>query len=186
MRPIFKSVIAAGALLLSGHSMAGTVSVEWVSPEKYTDIEAVRGNQSSFNQTVFYQFEKQFKRLAQDLPEGHHWQVSVKDVNLMGEVRPKKSAGMGQDRFTELYHRTVKQNRFVLSWQVTDAQGNVIAKADDQVIKYKQTWRKRNVTLNPRPFTTEKYLLKNWFYKEMVPQLHAASGASGQTKTLSA
>ena len=182
MKPTIKSLIAAGALLLSGHSMAGTVSVEWVSPQNYTDIAAEQGEQSRFNQRVFYHLEKQFRRLAGELPDGYHWQVSVTDVNLAGSVSGRKYQGMGEFPPGIPLKKSSNKNCFELSWQVTDARGNVIAKNEDDAVEFTRKGRKYNHSRVRQPFTGERYLLKYWFYQVMLPQLDAGqpSGVSGK------
>ncbi len=88
VRPLLAwALAAAGVLGLSAHEparAAGTVTVDWVKPEQYSDA----GRGPLERERTLKTLTEFFASLGRDLPDGQALKVEVLDLDLAGELRP--------------------------------------------------------------------------------------------------
>lgn len=65
---------------------AATVEVKWTNPDSYRDIHHGDGFKESYRETLFYNLDKHFAKLAEELPEDQHLVIEVLNVDLAGDV----------------------------------------------------------------------------------------------------
>ena len=80
-------------MVLTTTAWAGTAKVTWDDPDSYRDVRAAEENQTRFERRVFDGLEAHFQELAEKLPENHVLEVTVKDLDLAGEVLPINIGG---------------------------------------------------------------------------------------------
>src|SRR5690606_26810573 len=82
-----KILLLCGVSLLTvGAAQAGEVSVQWQQPEKFTDIRPVNDTRKAYRERILRKFDSFFAELADRLPEGYKWEVTVTDLDLAGDV----------------------------------------------------------------------------------------------------
>ena len=146
--------------MLSFSAYAAKVEVEWVSPDKYSDIRNGEENRSYFRENLFYNIEKKLGKLAEKLPENQQLKVSISDVDLAGEILMNR--GYLLRVIKQLYSPRIK-----FSYQLLDE--------NNQVIKHgEEDFRDTNFMLHNHAryrneqFGYEKHLLEKWFKKNLL------------------
>lgn len=86
-RPLRAAVLAAATMLAAvALSAAAEVEVRWLQPEQYSDAGRTPYDRERAMQTL----GGHFARLGQRLPAGRTLQVEVLDVDLAGEIEPRR------------------------------------------------------------------------------------------------
>jgi hypothetical protein len=67
-------------------SSAASVEVEWISPEKFSDINAGEAHKKHFREKTFKSFEEYFAKLAESLPKNQKLVFDVTNIDLAGNV----------------------------------------------------------------------------------------------------
>lgn len=73
-------------LNVSFNSIAAEAVVDWKSPDKYRDIHAGEGFQDDYQESVFYNLDKHFQKLADKLPSENTLKIKVTNIDLAGDV----------------------------------------------------------------------------------------------------
>jgi hypothetical protein len=149
--------IAAMALATAG-AQAATVNVQWNDPKEYRDIRAVQSSQQRFEERVIEELEEEFRDEAAKLPADQTLNISVKDVNLAGEV----------EYFYRDYPfglrviRNVDFPQLELSYELRDANDQVIQSGDETLqdlgFRFDAPTRADRSTLR-----YEKALIHEWY-----------------------
>lgn len=87
MKILKTSLTAFLLFIFAGSTSAAEIEVEWVNPDKYTDIHPASGSKEHFKNRTFKGFEKHFAKLASKLPEGQLLKLIVTNVDLAGDAR---------------------------------------------------------------------------------------------------
>ena len=162
-----------GALFISFSPLAlpvapqdSQVTVQWQEPENYTDI--LSGDQSRlyYQKRVFANFEKYFAKLSRRLPQGYQWNIKVTDIDLAGDINNAYSQGHRKIRVIGRLFKT----KVAFSYQLRDAQGRVVAEADE-VLKENMIERFPRIAVKQGSFAYEKYMIKQWFNKVLMVQV---------------
>jgi Protein of unknown function (DUF3016) len=142
---------------------AGDVSVKWQNPDNYTDINPAEQDKDKFDANLFKSFDNIFSNLAQKLPDNYHWQITVTDLDLAGDVRPAK-AGAGK-----LMREMKPGYRPAMSfdYKLTDDKNNVVK--EGKVDIKDPTFMSRSPKLlgvNVKPFPYEEFMINQWFAQQ--------------------
>lgn len=154
-----KSLIAAACgLAMSAGAQAATVAFEHADPNDFRDIRATNESQKKFQEGVIRELEEQFRKEAAALPEGQTLQVTLKDIDLAGDV--------------EYFHRwypfglrvvrNVDVPRMEFSYVLRDADGAVIRAGDE---KLSDLGFRNNALIDrqQQPLDYEKRLISDWY-----------------------
>ncbi len=163
---------AFSAILLAGLSApvwsAAEVEVKWEDPDSYTDVKPANESRGGFQKRTFNALEEYFAELAESLPDGQTWSVTVTNLDLAGQVWPSSFVGFGSSAGTDI--RLIKEidiPRIAFSYTLTDASGATIKSAD---VKLKDMGfmdglaRKRHRD----NLAYEKEMIREWFNEEMT------------------
>lgn len=134
---------------------AATVEVTFTEPEKYVDIRSGDVNRKHYRKNVFYNIEKQLKKLAKKLPEDNILKVDVIDIDLAGDIRLIDARSI----------RVVKEPlapRLKFTYQLLDKNNKVI-KAGEENIRDASFLMHQSIRYRNESFGHEKKLLARWF-----------------------
>lgn len=144
-----------------------TVKVNWQNPEKYSDIRPSSGTKKAYQKRVISAFDKIWADLAAKLPAGHSLLVTVKDLDLAGDVNPMYRIDHSDIRVVkEIYFP-----RMTFDYQLLDSNGQVVLAEQDVKIKDMGFMNSSPIGLGSTEFVYEKQMLKNWFQKTLTPKL---------------
>lgn len=159
IRHIFAAGVASLLALSATQAPAATVELEWGDPAKFRDIRAASEGQVRFQEQVMSQLEEIFrKKGTASLEEGQTLHISVKDVDLAGEIEyfhPNYPQGL---RIV----RNVDSPAFVLSYELRDADGSVLKSGEDRIRDLGFNYKTLNM-LDRTPLRHEKELINQWY-----------------------
>ena len=148
------------------YAQAATVEVEFTDPDKYVDIRSGEKHSKHFRDDVFYNVEKQLKKLAKDLPEEQVLMVKFTDMDLAGDIR--MSHGRLMRVVTQMY-----APRLAFSYELVDKDKNILKQGEENIrntsFMSNQSLRYRNDALG-----FEKHLLEKWFDEAFEEKLITA------------
>jgi hypothetical protein len=159
MKTLHKTLIAtACGLAMSAGAQAATVAFEYTNPEDFRDIRATEQSQPKFEQSVLRELEAEFRDQAAKLPDGQTLHVTLKDVDLAGDI--------------EYFHRSypfglrvireVDFPQMELSYELRDASGAVIKSGDDKISDMSFHFPTFASRVNTDPLDYEKALIRDW------------------------
>ena len=159
------AVLTVTALLglFSLPAWSAQVQVVWQEPAKYTDINPGEEQKDQFEAKLLLEFNKIFTTLGQNLPDQLHWEVTVTDLDLAGEVRQPPQGGGRQIRLVTSTERPA----ISFSYKLTDAQGQLVKQ--DTVDLKDPLFLSRSaklVGLREKPFPYEEYMIRRWFEEQ--------------------
>jgi hypothetical protein len=169
------AVLCAAALSFQLHATTSekaepisAIKVNWINPEKFSDIRPATGTRKSYQERVIKGLDNIWADLATKLPPGYSMEISIKDVDLAGDVNP-----MYRVNNTEI--RVIKDiyfPRMTLDYVLLDANKQPVKQETDVKIKDMgfMTSSKMNHKHKYQEFTYEYAMLKRWFDKVIVPQ----------------
>ena len=140
------------------------LTLHFEQPERFTDLRAASESQLRFQARTLAGFERIFAELADELPDGWTWQVTITDIDLAGDVRHD----VGEERF-----RTVTAShppRIHLKHRLLDDQGEVIVEAEERLIDLSFMHRLPSATLRHQTLHYEHQMLKRWFEQSIRPE----------------
>lgn len=141
---------------------AATVEVEWSTPEKYRDIHAGEGFQNDYQQGVFFNLEKHFRKLAKKLPEENSLKIKVTNLDLAGDVH---SGGI--DLLRVITDRYPPRIRF--EYQYLDINKKVLL--NEQVSYRDLSFMAGSTRYRGHYLAHEKKMLDRWFKKHFEKRL---------------
>ena len=159
MKHLHKTLIAtACGLAMSAGAHAATVAFEYTNPDDFRDIRATEQSQPKFEQNVLRELEDEFRAEAAKLPEGQTLHVTLKDIDLAGDI----------EYFHQSYPfglrviRDVDFPRMELSYELRDADGQVLKSGEDKVSDMGFRTPAFEARLNMEPLDYEKALIRDW------------------------
>lgn len=154
-----KTLIAtACGLALSGGAQAATVAFEYTNPDDFRDIRATEESQPKFEQGVLRELEDEFREEAAKLPDGQTLHVTLKDVDLAGDIEYFHHAYP----FGLRVIRNIDFPQMELSYELRDASGAVIKSGEDRVADMSFHFPTYATRLHQQPLDYEKALIKQW------------------------
>lgn len=159
MKTLHKTLIAtACGLAMSAGAQAATVAFEYTNPEDFRDIRATEQSQPKFEQSVLRELEDEFRAQAATLPEGQTLHVTLKDVDLAGDI----------EYFHHSYPfglrviREVDFPQMELSYELRGAGGEVIKSGEERLSDMSFHFPAFASRLNVEPLDYEKALIRDW------------------------
>lgn len=144
-----------------------TVKVNWQNPEKYSDIRPSSGTKKAYQKRVITAFDKIWADFAKKLPAGYNLIVTVKDLDLAGDVNPMYRIDHSDIRVV----KDIYFPRMTIDYQLLDSQGQVLAAEQDVKIKDMGFMNSAPIGLGSSEFVYEKQMLKDWFQKTLTPKI---------------
>lgn len=113
------------SVLFVGSAVAAEVEVDWVEPDKFTDVEPeYLDADNEYRQNLFDRVEHYLERMAgRYVEEGNTLRIQIHDWDMAGQVMTQNEAGTGRER-----ERNIMDNdypRMTISYQLVDSDGNV-------------------------------------------------------------
>lgn len=142
------------------------VSVTWQEPDDYRDIDPANQTRGAFRKSLFKNLENYFNELAEGLPEGATWDITVTDLDLAGQVWPASFIGFSTAGSDVRLVKRVDIPRIAFSYTLKDASGAEIKSADVSIkdMGFMDNIGQRNRWDN---FRYEKHMLAEWFEEEL-------------------
>lgn len=137
---------------------AGTVTVEFLHPETYTDVHV----DGDVNVQVLQPLTQIFKRLGQRLPADQTLAIQVSDIDLAGDWRPPPRLGLEVRVMTP-----ASWPRIDLHYQLKDASGRDL-QAGDAEIKDMGYQDSVATLFDSTPLRYEQKMLRDWFTQTFV------------------
>lgn len=161
------SWVLAACILVPTYTMAGEVSVNWIKPEKFKDMDPVSGVKKPFQERVMKSLTDYWQGFADDLPKGYKLQVDITDVDLAGDVRPSLGAGHSDLRIM----RDIFFPKMEFSYTLKDATGEMVSKGDEVIkdMNYLFHVDTRSRSHNLKSWHYEKRMIKKWFHTKLKP-----------------
>ena len=162
------ALVAAG---LAAGSQAAQVTVEWQSPQQFTDIGSNDGSQDKFRAALFGALDAVFAEQAAQLPGGQTLEVTVTNLDMAGAMRVGPRGG---------YQRVVQASQFpqiTLDYRLLDADGNVLASQSGQTFKYLGFYDATNAVRqadSAQPFYFESEMIRTWYARAFAPAIAVA------------
>ena len=153
--------LAASGLAFGAAGTPDQVSVAFVHPEKFTDLQDRRFPDERVTQAYTDDLRRFIeKRAADDLGPGRKLEVTITDIDMAGEIEPN---GFHGDDYRLLRDSTPP--RIDLSFRIVDAGGQVLKSGDRHLtdLAYQQPETK---TLDTSLYF-EKKLLSSWLSDEL-------------------
>ena len=157
-------LLAAGAAAEPEQTSHPALTLRFEQPERFTDLRAASESQLQFQARTLAGFERIFAELADELPDGWTWQVTITDIDLAGDVRHD----VGAERF-----RTVTASyppRVNLNHRLLDDQGEVVMDAEERLLDLSFMHRLPGSTLRHQTLHYEHQMLKRWFEQSIRPK----------------
>lgn len=170
------TLVAMGALFaLSyqvGVAQAASLEVEWVEPQKYTDVRPSNESRKRFRERTFTQLEEHMSELAAELPETYKLSMTVTDLDLAGQVFPSNFVGLGNGAAGDI--RVIKDvfiPRMAFDYQLVDENGTVIASGTEVKLRDMNFRNGLVRRFEHEPYVYEKQMIEDWFMDELMPNL---------------
>lgn len=163
--------LAMSSFTLSAQTPESTIKVEWVQPEKYTDIRPSNESKAMYRKHVIESFDKFWTKLSEKLPQGYKLALTIKDVDLAGDVNPLY-------RVDNRDIRVIKDMYFpkiTLDYQLQDAAGAVVASEQNVKIKDMNFMSSVGLRFSSQEFGHEKNMLEKWFTKTILAKTSAGA-----------
>jgi hypothetical protein len=164
MKNVIRTLAVSGLLALAAGAASADVSVNYIEPERFSDLPFTPWERES----VLKELTQHFAKLGAQLPPGQNLRIEVKDIDLAGREYPSrgthdlriiKSNGADWPRID--LHYTIESNGQVL--RSGDAQLRDMAFMD-HIGRYSDGENLRY----------ERRMIDDWFYATILPRERAA------------
>ncbi|SEO52611.1 Protein of unknown function [Duganella sp. CF517] len=161
MRLMTKPLVAAALALLASGAAWADVSVTFVKPEEFTDMPRSPIERERLQKD----FAQYFASLDKQLPPGQNLSIEVVDIDLAGQLWPRRSGGedirimRGGADWPQMHLRyTLEEN------------GQVLRSGDERLsnMNYQQRMGRHSDSDTLR---YEKQMIDEWFGKTIVPKV---------------
>lgn len=159
MKTTFKPLALAGLLALAAGSAAAATTVNYIQPDRFSDIPF----SSWEREDTLKQLTDHFTKLGESLPPGQDLRIDVLDVDLAGREIP--SARSGRD--LRIMTGRADWPRMKLRYAVE--QGGQVIKSGESQIQDMNYQNHLNRYFDSDPFRYEKQMMDDWFVKNIGP-----------------
>lgn len=167
MKMYVVGLIAVASCQLLAQTPAPAVKVNWEQPEKYTDVRPANGTKAGYIRHVIASFEPFWQKLGNKLPAGYSVEISIKDVDLAGDVNPLYQVDHRDIRvLKDIYFPKV-----TLDYKLLDAARHVVDEGKDVKIKDMNFMYGASIKHASQEFSHEKNMLDKWFQTTFVNKL---------------
>lgn len=160
------SVFASDDQQVETDNISERLHIEFIEPEKFTDIRPSNQSRAHFTKQVLTQFSEYFDEIAQKLPDGQVLDVKVTDIDLAGDTRsPRFSLSSMLSEVRVVEH--IFFPRLEFEYEVKDKNGEVL-QAQAVSIKDMNFMNRNLISHNRNRFPYEKRLLDDWYRDTFV------------------
>jgi len=161
MRLMTKPLLAAALALLASGAAWADVSVTFVKPEEFTDMPRSQIERERLQKD----FAQYFASLNKQLPAGQNLKIEVLDIDLAGQLWPRRSGGEdirimrgGADWPQMRLRYTLEEN------------GQTLRSGDERLsnMNYQQRMGRHS---DSDALRYEKQMIDEWFGKTIVPKV---------------
>ncbi len=146
------------------------VQVNWQQPEKFTDIRPSNSTRKAYQNRVIKAFDKIWADVAKDLPAGYQLAITVKDLDLAGDVNPLYRIDNNDIRVV----KDIYFPRMTIDYRLTDAAGQQVDAGTDVKIKDSSFMSTQPTGFRGDEFAYEKRMLKDWYRKTISAKVSPA------------
>jgi hypothetical protein len=164
MKNVIRTLAVSGLLALAAGAASADVSVNYIEPERFSDLPFTPWERES----VLTDLTAHFAKLGAQLPPGQNLRIEVKDIDLAGREYPGRGA-------RDL--RIIKSNgadwpRIDLHYTI-ESDGQVVRSGDAQLrdMGFMGRIGRYNDGDNLR---YERRMIDDWFYSTILPRERAA------------
>jgi len=162
-RWIFLSLAALAATdPVSAAPSVARVQVEFVNPQKFTDLKADASGSQKGRENYLGQLKSYLEHQAGgQLPEGQRLTVSITNIDMAGEFEPWRGQSLTNVRVVKDQYPP----RIELSFKVTDAKGKLLREGSSEL---RNLSFMKDASINRQdPLRHEKKLLDDWLRREV-------------------
>lgn len=151
--------LCAGALLSCSAVATASVTVEFDTPDHYTDV---RGHEGRLQMDIFDPLSEYLGTLSHRLPEGEDLKIEIVDIDLAGEMLP---SGPYHEPMRVL--RASTWPRIKLKYQLENASGEDL-RSGEATLSDMDYLNTSGTLSSTDPLRYEKRLLRDWIDREFV------------------
>ena len=164
MKIVIRHLAAAGLLALAAGSAFAGVTVNYIEPDRFTDVPFTPWEREETLKSL----TEHFAKLGAELPPGQNLRIDIKDIDLAGREYPGRG---GRDL------RVVRSNgpdwpRIDLHYTV-EQDGRVLRSGDAQ-LRDMAFMDRINRAGDSDALRFEKRMIDDWFYQEVMPRERSA------------
>jgi hypothetical protein len=159
MKTTTTTLALAGLLALVSSSASAATTVNYVQPDKFSDVPFTPWERED----TLKQITDHFNKLGESLPPGQDLRVDVLDIDLAGREIP--SARNGRD--IRVMRGMADWPRMTLRYAVE--QNGQVVKSGESQIQDMDYQNHMNHYFDSDPFRYEKQMLDDWFVKNIGP-----------------
>jgi hypothetical protein len=149
----------AALLALAAHSASAAATVNYVQPDRFTDLPFTPWERDN----VLQQITEHFTKLSKELPPGQDLRIDVLDIDLAGREIP--NAHQGRD--IRVMRGAADWPRMHLRYAV-EQNGQVIKSGEAQ-LQDMDYQNHLNRYFDSEPLRYEKQMIDDWFEKTIAP-----------------
>jgi hypothetical protein len=164
MKNVIRTLAAGGLLALAAGAASADVSVNYIEPERFSDLPFTPWERES----VLKDLTAHFAKLGAQLPSGQNLRIEVKDIDLAGREYP----GRGARDLRIIKSNGVDWPRIDLHYTI-ESNGQVLRSGDAQLrdMSFMDRIGRYNDGDNLR---YERRMIDDWFYSAILPRERAA------------
>lgn len=151
-----RSLITALFCAVTLPVFAGEAKVDFVQPEKFTDIRNVNDSLEDAQIRVSKEFSLYFSDLAKTLPDGYTLEVQVTDIDLAGRIEYNYARTMRDIRVL----KDIDWPKMSLSYTLKNPQQEVVASGKEDI---RDMYYLSKANLSSSDYKYEEQMLKEWF-----------------------
>ncbi|WP_036172474.1 DUF3016 domain-containing protein [Massilia sp. 9096] len=159
MKTTLETLALAGLLALAAGGAAAATTVNYIQPDKFSDIPFTPWERED----ALKHITDHFNKLGESLPPGQDLRIDVLDVDLAGREIP--SARNGRD--LRIMTGRADWPRMKLRYAVE--QGGQVIKSGESQIQDMDYQNHLNQYFDSDPFRYEKQMMDDWFVKNIGP-----------------
>jgi hypothetical protein len=158
MKPLIRQLAIAGACLLSAGTALAGVTVNYVQPDKFTDMPFASWDRED----VLKQVTEHFQKLGRQLPPDQNLTIDVLDLDLAGTIYPGSRSG----REIRIMKGGADWPRMQLRYSLEE-RGAVVASGEAKLsdMMYQQKYNRYPAS---EPLRYEKRMMDEWFDKTIL------------------
>jgi hypothetical protein len=137
------------------------LTIEFIEPEKFTDIRPSNESRKKFREHVLSSMEKYFDELTDTLPNGQTLDVTVTDIDLAGDTRSPR-VPIGSQMFDVRVIEDIYFPRIKFSYTLKNDAGEVL-KSEDVDLKDMNFLNRTGRFTNRDAFKYERVMIEGWF-----------------------
>lgn len=148
--------------LMAAPDAASTVEVNFIEPDKFSDVKDRYSSQDEANEYYLRQLKEHLERVAaRRLAPGQRLVVAISNIDMAGDFEPWRSPQMQDVRIV----KDIYPPRIDLSFQLLDVTGEVVSEGQRELRDLSFNMRASSVPTHD-PLRHEKALLDDWVRRE--------------------